>query len=112
MLRAIFLVVIILRHALTAADFAGGGLVCALAIVLALYHRQSTGKGQLLDVNMVDGLRYIATFPSIVHQIPNPLWSPNRGTNILDGGDPWYDTYKTKDGKYMAVYPPALPSKI
>jgi crotonobetainyl-CoA:carnitine CoA-transferase CaiB-like acyl-CoA transferase len=107
-LQEIFSVVALLFLNLTAADFAGGGLVCALAIILALYHRQVTGKGQVVDVNMVDGVRYIATLPAILNQIPTPFWSSNRGTNILDGGAPWYDTYKTKDGKHMAVYDPAL----
>jgi alpha-methylacyl-CoA racemase len=61
---------------------------------------------------MVDGVRYIATFPAILNQIPIPFWSSNRGTNILDSGAPWYDTHKTKDGKYMAVYCPALRPNI
>ena len=53
---------------------------------------------------MIDGLRYLATFPMLLFQFPNPMWSADRGANILDGGAPFYDTYKTKDGEYMAVY--------
>lgn len=44
------------------ADFAGGGLMCALGIVMALYQRQSTGRGQVIDANMVEGASYIGTF--------------------------------------------------
>ena len=59
---------------------------------------------------MVDGVRYLATLPMLLHQIPNPIWSTSRGTNMLDGGAPYYDTYKTKDGEFMAVYLALSPS--
>jgi alpha-methylacyl-CoA racemase len=53
----------------------------------------------------VDGVRYLATMPLLLTQIQNPVWTAERGTNMLDGGAPYYDTYRTKDGRYMAVYP-------
>jgi alpha-methylacyl-CoA racemase len=37
-------------------------------------------------------------------EFPNPVWTSERGKNMLDGGAPYYDTYQTKDGRYMAVY--------
>ena len=44
------------------ADFAGGGLTCALGILLALYERNISGKGQVIDANMVQGSAYVCKF--------------------------------------------------
>lgn len=82
-------------------DFAGGGLVCFLGIVLALFDRTRTGHGQVVEANMVDGSAFIATSPRL--NMKTPLWGCPRGTNLLDGGCPYYATYETKDGGYMAV---------
>lgn len=82
-------------------DFAGGGLVCFLGIVMALLHRYKTGLGQVVEANMVDGSSHLATMPRLATK--KPVWSEARGTNQLDGGCPYYNTYETKDGKYMAV---------
>lgn len=82
-------------------DFAGGGLTCVLGIVMALLHREQTGMGQVVEANMVDGSAYLGTFPRLLRKMP--AWERQRGDNLLDGGCPYYDTYETKDGKYMAV---------
>ena len=82
-------------------DFAGGGAICFLGIVLALLHRERTGYGQVVEANMVDGSAHLATMPRLASKLP--VWSGPRGTNQLDGGCPYYDTYETKDGQYMAV---------
>lgn len=83
-------------------DFAGGGMMCFLGILLAWISRQSTGKGQVVEANMVDGVSYLATFPRLTSK--TPFWDAPRGENVLDGGCPWYTTYETKDsGKYFAV---------
>lgn len=83
-------------------DFAGGGAMCFLGILLALLGRERNGgRGQVVEANMVDGSAILATMPRLGMKIP--IWSGERGTNLLDGGSPYYDTYKTKDGKYMAV---------
>jgi alpha-methylacyl-CoA racemase len=82
-------------------DFAGGGLTAVLGVLLALASRERSGKGQVVEANMVDGSAYLATFPRL--STKGFLWSQDRGKNLLDGGCPWYDTYETKDGKYMAV---------
>ncbi|XP_036613980.1 alpha-methylacyl-CoA racemase [Trichosurus vulpecula] len=83
------------------ADFAGGGLTCALGIVLALYERTRSGKGQVIDANMVEGTAYLSSF---LWQSQNAgLWSQPRGKNVLDSGAPFYETYRTSDGKFMAV---------
>ncbi|KAH8591486.1 CoA-transferase family III domain-containing protein [Bisporella sp. PMI_857] len=82
-------------------DFAGGGAVLFQGILLALLERGKSGKGQVVEANMVDGSAYLATFPRMLTK--TPMWNRQRGDNTLDSGCPYYDTYETKDGKYMAV---------
>lgn len=82
-------------------DFAGGGHVAFSGILLALVHRFRTGKGQVVEANMVDGAAYLATFPRL-HTKTEMNGGP-RGTNTLDGGAPFYGCYGTRDGKWMAV---------
>lgn len=83
-------------------DFAGGGAMCFLGILLALLARSRTGRGQVVEANMVDGSAYLAAMPRLNRQ--TPLWDQPRGQNMLDGGSPFYDTYETKDpGKFFAV---------
>lgn len=82
-------------------DFAGGGATLFQGILLALLARERTGKGQVVEANMVDGSSYLTTFPRML--LNTPMWNQPRGENVLDSGCPWYDTYETKDGKYMAV---------
>ncbi len=82
-------------------DFAGGGMLCALGICLALLERAHSGTGQVVDAAMVDGAAYLATF---VYKFRNSgMWRDERGTNMLDSAAPFYDTYRTKDGQYMSV---------
>ncbi len=83
------------------ADFAGGGAICFMGILLALLSRQMSGRGQVVEANMVDGSAMLSTFLRLA--LKTPRWSGERGTNMLDGGAPFYDTYETQDGKYMAV---------
>lgn len=82
-------------------DFAGGGAVLFQGILLALLARGTTGKGQVVEANMVDGASYLTTFPRM--GLKTPMGDKPRGENSLDGGCPWYDTYETKDGKYISV---------
>lgn len=82
-------------------DFAGGGAMCFLGILLALISRERNGRGQVVEANMVDGSTYLGTMPRLGTK--TAVWSKERGTNMLDGGAPFYDTYETKDGLYMAV---------
>lgn len=83
-------------------DFAGGGHVAFTGVLLALFHRTVSGKGQVVNANMVDGASYLGTFPRLLTKVP--MWSGERGTNTLDGGCPYYGTYETKDaGRYMSV---------
>jgi alpha-methylacyl-CoA racemase len=82
-------------------DFAGGGAMCFLGILLALISREKSGRGQVVEANMVDGSQYLATMPRLSTKRAN--WGGERGTNLLDGGCPFYDTYETADGKHMAT---------
>lgn len=83
------------------ADFAGGGLMLALGVAAALYERDRSGEGQVIDAAMVDGAALLTSFMHGMHA--NGLWEGERGTNALDGAASFYDTYETSDGKFMAV---------
>ncbi|XP_004324479.4 alpha-methylacyl-CoA racemase isoform X2 [Tursiops truncatus] len=83
------------------ADFGGGGLMCALGILMALFERTRSGKGQVIDANMVEGTAYLSSFLWKTQQ--TGLWGQPRGQNMLDGGAPFYATYRTADGGFMAV---------
>lgn len=82
-------------------DFAGGGMLCALGVLLALFERSNSGKGQVVDAAMVDGAAHLSTF--LFGLFHAGLWSGERGINLLDTGAPFYDTYRTSDGGFMAV---------
>ena len=84
-------------------DFAGGGLPCFTGVLLALLARSQTGKGQVVEANMVDGVQYLATFPRFCLEDGTKDWNKPRGENLLDGAAPFYNTYETKDGRYMVV---------
>lgn len=83
------------------ADFAGGSVLCAFGILLALFERTISGKGQIVDASMTEGAAYVASWLFKSRELP--IWSGEPGSNLLDGGVPYYATYKTKDGKFMAV---------
>ncbi len=82
------------------ADFAGGGMLLAYGIVAALLARERTGAGQVVDAAMVDGAALMLT-PFYAARASG-FWGP-RGTNMLDTGAPWYDSYETADGGWLAV---------
>lgn len=83
------------------ADFGGGGLLCSLGIAVALLERTKSGKGQVIDCNMVEGTAYLGSW--IYRSQILPFWGKETGENVLDGGAHFYEVYETKDGKYMAV---------
>jgi len=82
-------------------DFAGGGMLCAMGILLGLIERRKSGKGQVVDAAMVDGAASFLTF--FYGLFANHLMTLDIGSNMLDSGAPYYQTYETADGKYMAV---------
>ncbi|XP_017051717.2 alpha-methylacyl-CoA racemase [Drosophila ficusphila] len=83
------------------ADFAGGSVMCALGICLALLERHNSGRGQVVDASMVEGAAYVASWLFMSRNLN--IWGQERGDNILDGGSYFYDTYETKDGLYISV---------
>lgn len=85
-----------------ASDFGGGGLMCALGIVLALFERSRTQIGQVIDANMVEGTAYLGSWLFRSQKVPG-IWGQPRGKNLLDTGAHFYNTYQTKDGKYISV---------
>jgi alpha-methylacyl-CoA racemase len=82
-------------------DFAGGGMLCAMGILLALVERNQSGKGQVVDSAMVDGAANLSVL--FYGLLSNSLMSLDIGSNMLDGGAPYYQTYETADGKFVAV---------
>ena len=82
-------------------DFGGGALYLVVGVLAALLRAERTGFGDVVDAAMVDGAASLMTlFYSLK---ANGRWTDERGSNVLDGGAPWYDTYETKDGRYMAI---------
>ena len=75
--------------------------MCAFGILAALWSRAQTGKGQVVEANMVDGSAYLGTFSRFLRK--TPMGNMPRGENVLDGGCPWYEVYECKSGGYMAV---------
>jgi alpha-methylacyl-CoA racemase len=82
-------------------DFGGGGMLLAVGVLAALVERQRSGLGQVVDAAMVDGSALLTSF--IYGLRARGGWRDERGTNLLDGGAPFYDTYATSDGRYVAV---------
>ncbi len=74
----------------------------SFVLILQRLQRAHTGKGQIVESNMVDGTSYLATFMRYASK--TPVWFLPRGQNLLDSGAPFYDVYECKDrGSYMAV---------
>jgi crotonobetainyl-CoA:carnitine CoA-transferase CaiB-like acyl-CoA transferase len=82
-------------------DFAGGGMLLAVGVLAALLERERSGAGQVVDAAMVDGSALLTAF--LHGMLEAGAWSAPRGHNLLDGGAPFYDTYRTADGGFMAV---------
>src|SRR6201991_848016 len=83
------------------ADFGGGSMFVLLGIVAALYERERSGMGQVIDAAMVDGVSVLAQLAWTMKSTGS--LKDQRESFMLDGGAPFYRTYETSDGKYMAV---------
>ncbi|WNF30609.1 CaiB/BaiF CoA-transferase family protein [Streptomyces sp. C11-1] len=84
-------------------DYAGGSLYLVVGVLAALQHARAHGEGQVVDAAIVDGAAHLAT---MIHgMLAAGGWQDRRGTNLLDGGCPFYGSYETSDGQYMAVGP-------
>ncbi len=83
------------------ADFAGGGMMLAFAMVAALLDVQRGGQGQVIDAAMTDGAALIGALTYGMRAAG--MWTDEREANLLDGGDPLYGCYRCADGKYLAL---------
>ncbi|NEB93034.1 CaiB/BaiF CoA transferase family protein [Streptomyces bauhiniae] len=82
-------------------DYAGGSLYLVVGVLAALHHATGTGTGQVVDAAIVDGTAHLS---AMIHgMLAAGAWQDRRAANLLDGGCPYYGTYETADGKYMAV---------
>ncbi|WP_182379325.1 CaiB/BaiF CoA-transferase family protein [Nocardioides sp. WS12] len=82
-------------------DFGGGSTFLVMGVLAACWEAARSGRGQVVDAAIVDGA---ASLTGLLHgMMAGGLWRDRRGVNMLDGGQPWYDTYATSDGRWMAV---------
>ncbi|MGH3490387.1 MAG: CaiB/BaiF CoA transferase family protein, partial [Actinopolymorphaceae bacterium] len=82
-------------------DYAGGGMLAVVGILAALWERERSGRGQVVDAAMVDGAALLSTH---LHGLRAAgAWPAPRGGNLLDGGAPFYRTYACADGRFVAV---------
>jgi len=82
-------------------DYGGGALYLAFGVLAALFERQRSGRGQVVDAAMVDGAASLAAM--FYGLAAAGQWSEQRGTNLLDGGAPFYDSYETADGRWVSL---------
>ena len=82
-------------------DMGGGGTFLVIGILSALIERQKSGLGQVIDAAILDGTVSQLTF--ILGLLNSGLWDRPRGQNSLDGGLPFYRTYRCSDGECVAV---------
>jgi alpha-methylacyl-CoA racemase len=82
-------------------DFGGGGMLLAFGMVCALLEAQQSGKGQVVDAAMTDGASTLMAM--FFTMSAAGAFTDQRGTNLLDGGAHFYDTYETSDGKYVCI---------
>jgi alpha-methylacyl-CoA racemase len=82
-------------------DFGGGSMFLLTGILAALWERERSGQGQVVDAAMVDGASVLAQMMWAMRA--QGTWDDERGINLLDGGAPFYDTYECADGRYVAV---------
>ncbi|MGY1780142.1 CaiB/BaiF CoA transferase family protein [Geodermatophilus sp. SYSU D01036] len=83
------------------ADYGGGSMLVLVGILAALHERSRSGRGQVVDAAMVDGVALISQMLWSMRGMG--LWSDRPGTNVLDGGAPYYDVYACADGRFVAV---------
>ncbi len=82
-------------------DFGGGGMLLAFAMLAGILSARATGKGSVIDCAMVDGAALLAA--QTFSLLAAGLWKDERGTNLLDSGAAFYDSYQCADGKWVAL---------
>lgn len=84
-------------------DFGGGALFLALGITAALLETRQSGQGQVVDAAMTDGAALLMAMMYSLKAMGQ--WRNERGSNMLDSGAPFYDTYQCADGRWVAIGP-------
>lgn len=85
------------------ADCGGGAMLLVVGVLAALLEARGSGRGQVVDAAMTDGSALLMTMMYTLKAMGQ--WSQQRGSNLLDGGAPFYDTYRCADGKYVSIGP-------
>src|SRR5262249_14274653 len=81
-------------------DFGGGSMFLLVGILSALWERQRSDEGQVGEREMIAGSSVLVQM--IWHMRASGIWTDERGTNMLDGGAPYYNTYECADGHYVS----------
>ena len=81
-------------------DFGGGGMLLAYGLVCGMLEASRSGEGQVIDAAMVDGA---AALMAMFFSMAGNGFKDQRGSNMLDGGAHFYNTYETKDGEHVCV---------
>lgn len=82
-------------------DYGGGSMMLVVGVLGALFERERTGQGQVIDAAMVDGASLL--MQALLELRDLGMWHDTRGANLLDGAAPFYRTYECADGRFMAV---------
>ena len=82
-------------------DYGGGAMFLQVGVLAALLESRASGQGQVIDAAMLEGSSYLMTTLHMFYAAG--MWQPQRGTNLLDSGAPFYCIYATSDGQHMAV---------
>lgn len=82
-------------------DYGGGGLMLAMGVCAALFERSTSGRGQVIDAAMCDGVALLMN--TVYELMQRGQWSHEREANLMDGGAHFYGAYETSDGKFMTV---------
>ena len=85
----------------TVGDFGGGAMMLVFAMTAALLKAEKTGQGEIIDCSMVEGSSLLMSTVWAFQETYG--WEMERGKNLLDSGAPFYDTYETLDGEYIAI---------
>lgn len=83
------------------ADCGGGAMLLAMGVLAGVISARNTGRGQVVDAAMTDGAAVLMSMMYTLKAMGQ--WTQERGSNLLDGGAHFYDTYQCSDGKWLSV---------